>query len=208
MEIIRINSYQDHRFSQEVLNQHGGFLVNGEPYEIKIVSASEAVIKGPDSGVYEALIEDFRFYTPHITVFYDQNGDIYKEFAPKTLIRVNLRDIQPSQFYVDSDKIQAIQSFILQPNDIIIQVTKQDGRYISLDGHTRLYFAVMQGWSEVLAVEEKSGQYIYGFVEEAIKREIRTPYDLMLISHAEYEEKWNKFCDDYFAQKEEKNIDT
>ena len=61
MEIIRINSYQDHRFSQEVLNQHGGFLVNGEPYEIKIVSASEAVIKGPDSGVYEALIEVFCF---------------------------------------------------------------------------------------------------------------------------------------------------
>ncbi|MDO5152689.1 MAG: hypothetical protein Q4D50_04940 [Eubacteriales bacterium] len=51
-------------------------------------------------------------------------------------------------------------------------------------------------------MEEASGDSIYGFVEEAVKRNIRTPYDLQLVSHEEYEEKWNKFCDNYFAQKE------
>lgn len=51
------------------------------------------------------------------------------------------------------------------------------------------------GWTEVRAVEEALGDYIYGFVEKAVKRNIRTPYDLQLASHEEYEEKWNKFCD-------------
>lgn len=31
MNIERINSYRDARFSQAVLNQHGSFLANGDP---------------------------------------------------------------------------------------------------------------------------------------------------------------------------------
>ena len=74
-------------------------------------------------------------------------------------------------------------------------------RYISLDGHTRLYYAVMNGWTAVRAVEVSLGDYIYDFVEEAVKRDIRTPYDLKMVSHPEYEEKWNQFCDDFFASR-------
>lgn len=202
MNIKRINFYSDPRFTQEVLNQHGCFLVDGEPYEVEIISDSEAVIRGRDESIFPAVIDEFRFYTPHITRFYDENQRIIQEFPPVALLTIPLGDIQPSQFYIDEDKIAAIRSFIHSEEDIIIQVLRHGRRYISLDGHTRLYYAVMMGWQQVRAVEETSDDYIYGFVEEAVKRNIRTPYDLKLVSHPEYEEKWHKFCDDYFAERE------
>lgn len=202
MVIKRINSYNDPLFSQSAMNQHGAFLVDGEPYEVEIRSDSEAVVRGRDASLFPAVIDDFRFYAPHITRFYGENGSILQEFLPVTLLTIPLRDIQPSQFYVDEDKIAAVLSFIHKEEDIIIQVLRHEGRYISLDGHTRLYYAVMMGWQQVRAVEEASGDYIYGFVEEAVKRNIRTPYDLKLVSHPEYEEKWNNFCDDYFGREE------
>ena len=70
MEIKRINSYDDNRFSQTVLLQHGCFLADGKPYEVEIISDYEAVISGEDQTVYSEIIEEFRFYTPHITRFY------------------------------------------------------------------------------------------------------------------------------------------
>jgi len=203
MNIERIDTYQDKRFSQEALNQHGCFLVDDAPYEIVIFSDNEAIVYGTDPSVYAELIEEFRFYTPHITLFYDRNRRVIKEFPWKQIFTVRLEQVQPSQFYVDEDKIAAISSFIHKPEDIIIQVLSFEGRYISLDGHTRLYYAVMQGWESVRAVTEVSDECVYRFVEEARKRNIYTPADLMLVNHAEYMEKWNRFCDDFLEEAEE-----
>lgn len=72
------------------------------------------------------------------------------------------------------------------------------GRYISLDGHTRLYYAVLNEWKAVRAVVESSDVYIFDFVKEAQKREIYTPQDIKMVSHSEYEKKWYQFCDEYF----------
>ena len=199
MEIKRINSYDDNRFSQTVLNQHGCFLADGMPYEVEIISDYEAVISGVDQAVYAEIIEEFRFYTPHITRFYDRGGQPVKEYPPAQLLTLRLDQIQPSQFFVDADKIAAISSIIHKPEDIIIQVLPNEDRFISLDGHTRLYYAVMKGWECIRAVVESSDEWVYKFVTEAQKRGIYTPKEMTLVSHHEYEEKWNRFCDDFFA---------
>lgn len=199
MEIKRINSYDDPRFSKTTLKQHGCFLADNMPYEIEIVGEREAVIHGEDPNAFSEIIGEFRFYTPHITKFYDEAHNLLKTYTEQEIFTIALADIQPSQFYVDEDKITAVSSFINAPEDIIIQVMKHGDRYISLDGHTRLYYAVMQGWDHVRAVEETSNDYIYGFVEESIKRGIYTPYDMEMVCHEEYEVKWNQFCDDFFA---------
>ena len=205
MEIKRINTYTDDRFSQRVLLQHGCFLVDEDPYEIEIISDFEGVIRGKNAGIYPEVIEEFRFYTPHITVFFDCSGRVVKEYPSVQLLTLRLDQIQPSQFYVDEDKIVAVSSFIHNENDIIIQVLPFEGRYISLDGHTRLYYAVMKGWTSVRAVCDTSGDYIYDFVEEAKCRNIHSPKDMKLLTHREYEEKWNRFCDAYFARAEDNN---
>ena len=197
MEIKRIDTYGDNRFSQKVLFQHGCFLADDIPYEVEIISDSEAVIRGADSSIYSSVIDTFRFYTPHITCFYDKSGGVVKKFQPAEIFTIMLEQIQPSQFYVDEDKIRAVSSFIEKPEDIIIQVLPHQEQYISLDGHTRLYYAVMKGWKYVRAVADASDEWVYRFVEEAKKREIYTPYDLILVNHEEYEEKWNRFCDEF-----------
>ncbi len=201
MDIQRINTYSDRRFSQAVLNQHGCFLVDGMPYEIEILSDSRAVVRGSDRAAFPQLIEDFRFYTPHITLFYDEAGALLKAYPPAPLLELPIDRLQPSQFYVDEEKIAAIGSFIRTPQDIIIQVTTCDGCRVSLDGHTRLYYAVMQGWDTVRAVETAADPYVPDFVAEARRRGIFTPKDMRLVSHREYEEKWYGFCDAYFEGK-------
>ena len=199
MVITRINTYEDNRFSTKALLQHGCFLADGKPYEVEIISDYEAIISGVDQAVYAELIEEFRFYTPHITRFLDGDGQIVKEYPQVQLLTLSLDQIQPSQFFVDEDKIAAISSFIQKPQDIIIQVLPNEDRFISLDGHTRLYYAVMKGWGCVRAVVESSDDWVYKFVTEAQKRGICTPKEMTLVSHDEYEEKWNRFCDDFFA---------
>lgn len=199
MDIQRINTYNDNQFSRAVLLQHGCFLVDGKPYEVEIISDYEAIIRGENQAVYTAVIEEFRFYTPHITQFYDKDGKKVMEYPRLSLLTLRLEQIQPSQFYVDEDKMNAISSFIHKPQDIIIQVFPDKERYISLDGHTRLYYAFLKGWDCVRAVVETSDDWIYKMVDEAQKRGIYTPKEMALVSHDEYEIKWNRFCDDFFA---------
>ena len=52
MEIQRIDTYADSRFSECALFQHGCFLVEGRPYEIEIISDFEAVVRGEEKEVY------------------------------------------------------------------------------------------------------------------------------------------------------------
>lgn len=93
-------------------------------------------------------------------------------------------------------------------SDVVVDGEEYDrsfyaqGRYILLDGHTRLCYAVRKGWESVRAMVESSDDVVYGFVEEAKKRNIHTPRDLTLVSHKEYEEKWDRFCDVFLAEAE------
>lgn len=168
MDVKRINTYDDKRFSQKVLQQHGCFIVEEEPYEIEIISDYEAVVRGKNKESYPAVIEQFLFFTPHITTFYNEKQEIVKQYPRAEIFELALKDIQPSQFYVDQDKIDAISTFIEKGEDIIIQVSNYQDRYVSLDGHTRLYYAVMQGFKQVRAVVAETDEWISDFVEEAV----------------------------------------
>lgn len=199
MDITRINTYDDPRFSTEALNQHGCFLVDGTPCEVLITAEDTARITGAEESALPALIEAFRFNAPHITRFVDANSRLLQSLPPRRPLSIPLTDIQPSQFYVDEEKLAAVRSFIRQPEDIIIQVLPHAGRYIALDGHTRLYLAVIEGWTHVRAVTEETDKSIFDFAAQAQKRGIHTPADMALVPHAEYEVKWNRFCDEFFS---------
>ena len=71
-----------------------------------------------------------------------------------------------------------------------------------MDGHTRLYYATTKGYSKVRAYFTDPGDYLDEFAKEARKRKIYSPHDLNLISHEEYKMKWDKFCDDFFSERE------
>ncbi len=202
MEIRRINTYDDERFSEKVLQQHGAFLAEGKPISVEIISSFEAVITGEPKVYYDAVLEEFRFFAEHISTFYDKNRKIIAKFPKVKLFDVNLKDIQPSQFYVDEEKLKAVRTFICGSEGVIIPLMEYEGRYLSLDGHTRLYAAQKQGINNVKGFLTSADEYIFDFVKEAQKRGIFTPCGLTLLSHEEYCIKWHKFCDDFFAGRE------
>ncbi|WP_283591861.1 hypothetical protein [Clostridium butanoliproducens] len=202
-KIQRINNYDDDRFDKEVLNQHGAFIID-EKYKcsFKIISKDSAIVLFHKEVDVFQLIDEFRFYSGHIINFYGEDMQLIKAFPPINIFYINIKDIQPSQFFVDIDKVKAIESFIKSEEDIIISLAKIKDCFISLDGHTRLYYGVSKGYSKVKGYLTEPGDYLEDFVEEARKRNVYSPYDLELISHEEYEIKWNKFCDDFFSKRE------
>lgn len=198
MDITRIDTYNDERFSKTVLNQHGAYLISGDPYEIEIISPKDAIVRGSDPGVYPELIEYFRFHAPQIFRFFNDTGDHIASYSAPEIIDIELDNIQPSQFFIDEEKLDAVRSFINDPEDIIIQVIPWNDRFISLDGHTRLYLAVQKGFQSVKAVISETDDWVWTFVREAEKRGIKSPVDLILLSHEQYEIQWNQFCDKVF----------
>ena len=203
MEILRIDNYTDSRFSKTVLLQHGAYLIAGEPYEIEITGPADAVIRGKDPEVFAELIETFRFHAPHIIRFFDEAGSPAADFPAPETIEVEVDRIQPSQFFVDEEKLEAVRSFVRRPEDIVIQAIPYGDRFISLDGHTRLYAAVQDGYRTVKAVISETDDWVWTFVHEAEKRKILSPRDMVLLPHGEYEIQWNRYCDSVFARGEE-----
>ncbi len=202
MDIQRIDSYNDFRFSLEVLYQHGAFLADGAPWAFRIISDHEAVVSA-EGLIVDALAEvaeDFRFYARHITTFYDEAGTCLLKLPPVERREVEIDSLQPSQFSVDREKCAAVRNFIHTPADLVIPVTAlADGAMCVLDGHTRLYEAWRQGLRTAMVVDVPGWDGIAGFVLEARKRGIYHIRDMALYSPQEQNEKWHDWCDAYFA---------
>lgn len=202
MSIIRINTYDDQRFSQEALYQHGCYIVDGDvPVEIKIISQTEAIIKGEEA-YFDEVIEEFRFNAKHITRFYDQSGRLVKKFKEVALFKLDLANIQPIQFFIDRDKLEAVKSFVNSEEDVIIPAAKREGIYASLDGHTRLFLADSLGFKQVYAYLSESFYGFDYFLGEARNRNIHTIKDLILLEHKDYIVQWDKFCEAYYTTRE------
>jgi len=187
MKIKRIDSYIDDRFSKKVLQQHGAFLIDDcYPCEFEIINMDTAVIKYHDLTDTDAIIDEFRFYAEHIVNFCDVKGNVIKSFFHKEIIWVEISKIQPSQYYVDKDKVNAVKTFINTESDIVIPLIKSNGRFISLDGHTRLYIANGKGFRKVQGFITSADDTIYKCVEEAINRSIYSITDVKLVNQEQY----------------------
>ena len=205
MQIERIHNYQDGRFPKEILWEHGAFLVDGNrPCMFKIKDQHSATVFFDDYTDISEVIDEFRAYAEHITIFYDTDDNIIAEYPSVALKTISLNEVQPSQFFVDLAKVDAVSHFIRKAGDVIIPVTyvASIDRWVSLDGHSRMYYASTQGWMTVQIFESKPGLYISGFVDEARQRGVFSPKDIIPLQHRDYEEKWFGFCDDFFSKKD------
>ena len=197
-DIRRIDGYDDPRFSRAVLWQHGAFLVDGNPCEVEITGPDSALVRCA-AEVRGALIDAFRFYAEHITRFFDASGALIAEFAPVARFDAPLDAIQPSQFFVDAEKLAAVSRFVRAPEDIVVPLVPYGERFVSLDGHTRLALAAARGWAAVKGFVAQSDDWVAVFVREAERRGVRAPGDLTVLPHGEYEEKWERYCDAVFT---------
>ena len=206
MEIQRIDSYTDPRFPQEVLYQHGAFLVDGAPWTFRVISDHEAEVAGEglNRETLAEAAEDFRFYAEHITTFYNETGDRLLELPPVERREVEIDLLQPSQFSVDREKCAAVGHFIHTAADIVVPVTRlEDGSLCVMDGHTRLYEAWRRGITTAMVFEVSGWEALGDFVAEARNRGIYLIRDMALYSPQEQKEKWHDWCDAYFAAQQE-----
>lgn len=201
MKIERINHLRDGRFREIVLKQHGAFLADGEPCEVEITGERTATVFCGGSTDIDALIEEFRFFAEHITTFFDADGRLLRQFEPVEMFKVNIDDIQPSQFYISAEKLDTVREFVHTGRDVIVPLNEDGDRYISLDGHTRLYLAAQMGIGQVYGFLAESNDDVRDFAREAQSRGISCLRQMEMLSPEEYEIKWNRFCDGYFASK-------
>lgn len=204
MDIERINSYTDPRFSREVLYQHGAFLADGIPCSFRVISDHEAVADGPElpPAAFKELAETFRFYAGHITTFYTEDGTCLLQFPPVARREAEIDSLQPSQFSVDREKCAAVGHFIHTAADIVVPVTPMpDGTLCVLDGHTRLYEAWRQGIRTAMVFDEPGWESLRDFVREARSRGIYHIRNMALYNPAEQKKNWHDWCDAYFAAK-------
>lgn len=211
MEIERVNGYGDPRFPQEVLNQHGAFLVDGQPWSFRIISDRGAAVTAPQPISPETLaevVDAFRFYAEHVTDFYSEGGILLLSLPPVERWQADIDSLQPSQFSVDEDKCAAVDGFLRTAADLVIPVTEMaDGTLCAMDGHTRLYTAWRKGIRTAMVFrcsDAEMGAQIADFAQEARKRGIFHIRDMALYSHEEQEEKWNGWCNAYFSEKAER----
>ncbi len=202
MEIERINTYADPRFPGEVLLEHGAFLIDGRPCGFKIRDGNSATVffDGPQD--LTPAMDAFRYYAEHITVFYKENGEKLAEYPPVDIRTMPLEDIQPSQFFVDGDKLRTVASFIRSGDDIVVPVIfdRRTGRTVSLDGHTRLYYAYTQGFEKIRVFEMRTDDTILDFVDEARRRGVFCVRDMKALPHGDYVREWDGFCDQYWQK--------
>lgn len=199
-KIERVNQYNDTRFSREVLLEHGAFLIDDKyKCSFKIMHENTAIVEFDKEVNINEIIDEFRFYAEHITKFYDTNNKLIKSFKDINIFKVNIADIQPSQFYVDKNKVESVSYFVKSEDDIIIPLAKINDELVSIDGHTRLYVATKRGYKQVYGFYTLTENYISDFVLEAKRRNVLTPYDLKILTHDEYKIKWNEFCNNLFS---------
>ncbi len=199
MKVQRMDSYGDPRFPQKALFAHCAFEQDGEPVWFEIVSPDTAVAHGD---VCAETIELFRYFAEHITRFLDADGAVLAEYAKIETFPVRVDEIQPSQFYADAQKVAAVSTFVGRGEDIVVPLAEHEGRFVSLDGHTRLYAAVQMGIENVLGFRVAAEEWTLEFVREAQRRGVFSPKDLKLLPHEEYAVQWHQYCDGFFAEKE------
>ena len=115
---------------------------------------------------------------------------------------LDLKDLQPSQFYISKNKIKEIEKWFKEDlsNFDPIPVKLLDGRLVMTDGHTRAIVAIMHGIDKVKVVEDNddlSWDMYRKCVEECLNQGINSPYDLVnrIVDEDAYHKLWDKWCD-------------
>ena len=118
-------------------------------------------------------------------------------------IKMELIELQPSQFYISEKKLQDIECW-LDPTDLSgfepIPVKLLDGRPVMTDGHTRAVAAIRAGLDSVPLIrdEDELDWDMYRACVKACREQgILSPADLLarIISEEDYKEKWDRWCD-------------
>ena len=119
-------------------------------------------------------------------------------------MKVNIRDLHPTQLYLSEKKLEGIQT-LYQSAEIInvapINVLAFGDCLLITDGHHRAYQALLAGRDTITAeFDRDGGDELYALYAKACEeRKITTVLDLKhrILPQDEYEAKWYNWCDGF-----------
>jgi hypothetical protein len=125
----------------------------------------------------------------------------------KNCFLVDLKDIQPSQLYLNKDKLDNVLSRFKSSNYDsyeAIPIIQLDNKLVFTDGHTRAYAAFLQGVKKIKVYWDDDTCFTNDLCIKAYKICVRwcesegvlSIYDLKgrVISHKDYKELWLNKC--------------
>lgn len=170
-------------------------------YDFEIMNHKEAILHTKAELCPKEVIEEFLFYSGFISQIKTVNGEFIYHQPPKNVMKQPLDCIQPSQLYVNEEKLKRLLTWINDPRDIIVPVIQLNEQYVSIDGHTRLKAAELLGFHEIYIYLDDFEVYIEDFVHFCQNEQKYSIYDLSIISDEEYQIKWCTFCEAYFKER-------
>ena len=103
-DIKRIESLEEYPCADpQYVSRHTAFLVDQAIVYFEILNPEQAIIHCDkkileNSALLEEVIQEFRFYSYHITQFLNEQHQLVKKFPSVELTLVEINDLQPSQF--------------------------------------------------------------------------------------------------------------
>ena len=119
-------------------------------------------------------------------------------------MKVNIKDLHPSQLYLSEKKLQDIQMLYQskeKPNINPISVLAFGDCFLITDGHHRAYQALLVGQDTISAEFDRDGgdELYHLYAQACEKRKIYSVLDLKnhILPQDEYEAKWYNWCDGF-----------
>ena len=164
-------------------------------YEFKIIN-DEAIIKYSDLKYIEDATRFFNANNKYIYKYSTLDNSFNQEFDKVFTFKLPISSIQPSEFFIDEDRLLEIEDN-LDEDRIIIPVAIINDEYVSLDGHHRLA-AMQNNYHKLVSVYmDDYKPEVLDFIYIAKEQNIRSIKQMPHLSHEEYKNIWEGFLKDY-----------
>ena len=206
--------YEDYRY----INRYFAAEIIGST-EIRLTEREQEAGMEPRWLPLEQIIDIFSQHAAYADTDEMRRGMYFREYTAlmefvrlRDIHRLELRDLQPSQFYLSEKKLENVRSWF-DPDKMsrfdAIPVKILDGLPVMTDGHTRAVAAVLAGLERVPLVwdeDDLDWDMYRRCVEECTKRNVFSPQDLVqrILPEAAYEAEWDQWCDVMQAEVREK----
>lgn len=146
------------------------------------------------------VIDEFRLYNLYISKFKTKDNSFYKAFDQIQTFKLPISIIQPSQFFINEDKLNNLDLYY-DIDEIYIPVAIINDEYVALDGHHRIYLAHINNKKMVNVYLDNYDDSIHDFVYFSKEQNIKNIKDMKILNNTEYIELWDGFCNQYFQLK-------
>ncbi len=198
MEIIRDRESSFYSEKAKILGNAFTIIDNNIKYYYEFIpDGTKSIIKYNDMKYIIDAINEYRIYNKHVTKFKDINNNFYKAFDDIFYFKLPIKVIQPSNFFVDLDKIAIFEEYI-DPSNVYLPVAIINDEYVLLDHHNLLYFLNECNIKLVNVFITDYDEYINDFVYLAKENNIFNVNGLKALKHEDYEKYTKDFYDQYF----------